>query len=127
MEDLKTATKLLSSGSKTIGWRVDIAIPAVSLLKGLKRKRFSPMTMRLNVLRYDWLKPVGMPASNNSSRRLVAMNWSPVQFGMPHMSPQSMGFVVLKGSNSQDGKAKYNQRGAGYSGCSVAGNLSVGL
>lgn len=96
MEGFQTATAILRDENKAIGWRADLAIPAAPLLQRLGKSEFGPMTMRLNVLRYDWLQSPQGSTTDKTSRQLVAMNWSPVQYGMPHMSPQAMGFITFK-------------------------------
>lgn len=78
-EGLKSAT------AKTkIGWVVDIALPAKPVLKRLGLEKFAPMTLRANLLRYDW-----------QDKRLAPLNWSPVLNGCPHISPGAMGFLKL--------------------------------
>jgi len=80
-------TKTLASPAD---WRVDMRIPP-DALRRLGVNEFGPMTLRLNLIRYKYL-PTGDP---KKPRRLLAMNWAPVQFGNPHISPQAMGFVQL--------------------------------
>ncbi len=71
-------------------WRVDMRIPP-DALRRLGVSEFKPMTMRLNLIRYKYL-PTG---DTKNPRRLLAMNWAPVMFGCPHISPEAMGFVQL--------------------------------
>lgn len=76
---------LKSATAKTPdGWIVDIALPAKPVLKRLGQEKFAPMTLRANLLRYDW-----------QDKRLAPLNWAPVQCGCPHISPQAMGFLRL--------------------------------
>jgi len=76
--------------TQTSGWRVDMRIPP-DALRRLGVSEFAPMTLRLNLMRYKYL-PTG---DAQKPRRLLAMNWAPVMFGCPHISPQAMGFVQL--------------------------------
>lgn len=73
------------------GWIVDIALPAEALLRRLGKKAWEPMDIRSHLLRYDW-QPAAGPGS---PRQLVAMNWSPVLHGCPHISPRAMGCLRL--------------------------------
>jgi hypothetical protein len=83
MEGLRWAAKR-SLG----GWTVDATIPAVSALRRLGIKTWKPMPLRCNLLRYDWLP-------TKTGRDLLAMNWSTVQYGCPHISPARMGTLRL--------------------------------
>lgn len=71
-------------------WTADFALPAPEVLKRLGKKRFEPMSLRANLIRYHALDKVGTPGW-----RLIAMNWSPVKFGCPHQSPAAMGTLEL--------------------------------
>ncbi len=42
-------------------------------------------------MRYEYPKP----ADENAKRKLIAMNWAPVMYGQPHISPGAMGYVTL--------------------------------
>ena len=88
LEGLQTATGRFNGGQGA-GWIADFALPAASLLKRLGRKEFAPMTMRANLLRYDW------PQGEQGKRALVSTNWAPVKLGRPHRSPAAMGFLEL--------------------------------
>ena len=70
------------------GWMVDAAIPAASALRRLGHGTWRPLAIRANLLRYEWM-PVG------TGRDLLAMNWSTVQYGCPHLSPARMGTLRL--------------------------------
>ncbi|HEX8833538.1 MAG TPA: carbohydrate-binding family 9-like protein [Abditibacteriaceae bacterium] len=75
---------------KARSWQVDMMLPPKALHR-LGLSEFAPMTLRLNLVRYKYL-----PATDaNAPRRLMAMNWAPVSFGCPHISPQAMGFARL--------------------------------
>lgn len=89
LDNLRTATSRLRQGSKEVGWIAELALPADGVLKRLGRRNYQPMTMRINIIRYEWVK------TDDGSRRLTAMNWAPVLCGCPHMSPQAMGFITL--------------------------------
>jgi len=70
------------------GWIGEFAIPARALLRRLGRERFQPGDrIRAHLIRYDYLP--------GEARRLVAMNWAPVYFGCPHISPAAMGELRL--------------------------------
>ncbi|CAN5367972.1 hypothetical protein BH11ARM2_BH11ARM2_29700 [soil metagenome] len=70
------------------GWTVDFAIPAPAALHRMGRDRFvAGDVFRAHLMRYDYLP--GNP------RRLLAMNWAPVQYGCPHISPSAMGTLRL--------------------------------
>ncbi len=84
LEGVRSATS-----AQTDGWIVDIALPAAPLLKRLGLKKWAPMTLRANFLRYDW------PLRGDKGA-MTALNWSPVMWGRPHRSPQAMGFLQLK-------------------------------
>lgn len=77
---LKSATANTANG-----WIVDVALPAKPILKRLGQEKFAPMTLRANVLRYDW-----------QDKRLAPLNWAPVLNGCPHISPGAMGFLRLR-------------------------------
>jgi hypothetical protein len=48
------------------------------------------MSLRANVIRYDYVKD-----KSRGERRKILMGWSPVMWGAPHLSPQRMGYFVL--------------------------------
>jgi hypothetical protein len=83
MEGLRWATKRSDSG-----WVTDVAIPARSALRRSGLGSWKPMTISANLLRYDY-----MPTA--TGQQLVALNWSTVQFGCPHLSPSRMGRLHL--------------------------------
>lgn len=86
MKGLQTA-----ASTRPRGWTADVAVPAAPLLRRLGLKTFAPMTLRAHLMRYKWI-PTGDP---KTPRRLIPMNWAPVQSGTPHISPQAMGFLKL--------------------------------
>lgn len=89
-EGLKTATSLLEKDGRFTGWIAEFALPAKTLLKRTGQKNFSAGTLRANFLRYEWVRKDG------EKRNLIPMNWSPVLFGCPHISPGRMGFLKLQ-------------------------------
>ncbi len=89
---LVTNAKRVPLAVTTPGWVVDMAIPATCVCRRLGAGVFSPMTMRINFIRYD-----EQDAATPSGHRFVAMNWAPVRWGQPHRSPQVMGYVRLVG------------------------------
>ncbi|HCE42587.1 MAG TPA: hypothetical protein DET40_03465 [Lentisphaeria bacterium] len=91
MEGLRTAGSRIERDGKIVGWSVEMAIPAAAVVKRQGLKNFVPMEIRANFMRYDW------PADEKTGKRdLLHMNWSPVLKGCPHISPSSMGRLVLK-------------------------------
>jgi hypothetical protein len=86
MGGLRTAARTVENG-----WIVDIALPAEVLMRRRPGNRLRPMKLRANFLRYERL-PAG---DSTKKRKAVFMNWSPVNWGQPHRSPQRMGHVRL--------------------------------
>ena len=89
---LRTAAAKDEKDGEVSGWRVEMAIPAKSLLRRLGEDRLSPLTLRANFVRYEWEPPPGP----NQEWSLLSMNWSPVEAGYPHLSPAAMGFLKLR-------------------------------
>ncbi len=87
LDGLRTAAGRLQSKGNA-GWIVDLAVPAFPLLRRLGVKSFSPMKLRVNLLRYETMAAKGKPV-------FIPMNWAPVMFGCPHISPDAMGTLVL--------------------------------
>jgi len=92
MDGLRTAAAPWRRNDQVVGWVVDMAIPAKPLLRRLGMKAFAPMSLRCNLMRYAY----PTPAQEGQPRHLLAMNWSPVRYGCPHLSPAAMGTLVLK-------------------------------
>ena len=90
LKDLKTATAPLMKNGKKIGWTTEIAIPAKELTKRYGKKKLFPTTMRANFMRYDY------QSNKKGKKSMVHMNWTPVQYGCPHISPAAMGYMHLK-------------------------------
>lgn len=88
--DLQTATAPLLKDGKKIGWTTEMAIPAKLLAKRYGKEKLFPTTMRANFMRYDW------QPDKNGKRKMIHMNWSPVQHGCPHISPAAMGYLKLE-------------------------------
>lgn len=91
LEGWRTAATVQKSGGRVTGWTVDMALPAKPVLHRLGRDRYAPMTLRANFLRYAYVSS----ADPKNPRRLLAMNWSPVTYGCPHISPLAMGLLTL--------------------------------
>ena len=90
LDGLRTAVSAQRVGRRITGWTVDIALPAKPMLRRLGLDHFAPMTLRANFLRYEY------PRGNRGAKRsLIAMNWAPVRWGCPHLSPRAMGFLDL--------------------------------
>jgi len=92
LDKLRTAASIQKTDGRVTGWIVDLALPAGPTLQRLGMSQFGPMKMKINFLRYEY-EPAGDPKSPNT---LYAMNWAPVMYGCPHISPQAMGTVELK-------------------------------
>ncbi len=88
LDGLRTSAVVLPDGS---GWIADLAIPAKAALRRLGLKTYGPMELRINLMRYEW----PAPAVADGKRDLLAMNWSTVQFGCPHISPSRKGTLRL--------------------------------
>ncbi len=83
---LKTASRIEGSS-----WIVDIAIPAADLLRRRGVETFRTMDLRANFLRYEYrAQSIGQP------RRHIAMNWSVIDHGCPHISPGAFGILRLR-------------------------------
>ena len=98
LQGFTTATGRFEKDAKPAGWIADAAIPAKASLKRLGTDKFAAgMQMRINFIRYDW--PVDTAAGGAEDgagkRKLIAMNWAPVLFGCPHVSPAAMGSIKL--------------------------------
>ncbi|HWE04365.1 MAG TPA: carbohydrate-binding family 9-like protein [Tepidisphaeraceae bacterium] len=88
---MRTAASIRRDQDKVIGWTVDLALPARVLMRRLGADRFSPGALRANFMRYAY----PAPAKEGDKRSLIAMNWAPVMYGQPHISPAAMGYVTL--------------------------------
>ena len=84
MEGLVNAAKITPKG-----WIADVAIPAAAILRRTGGHDLVPGTLRVNFIRYQWPLIHG-------KRLMVALNWSRVRQGCPHISPAAMGFVDLQ-------------------------------
>ena len=92
----RTAATVQRTGGKITGWTVDMALPAKSVLRRLGADHYAPMTLGANFLRYEQLRGIAPKTTDpKSPRRLLALNWAPVQYGCPHISPLAMGFLTL--------------------------------
>jgi hypothetical protein len=93
LQSVRSATAPWRKDGRTIGWIVDVALPAVPVLKRTGLRKFEPMTLRGDLLRYQWSVIPG-----TDKRDLLSLNWSPVVFGAPHRSPAAFGFFDLSPS-----------------------------
>ena len=87
-QGMSTASGRLAVDGKTVGWTVEMSIPASAILRRLGVEVLSPMSIRANILRYD--HPL-----EGGCRRFVQSNWAPVAHGCPHISPVAMGILRL--------------------------------
>ena len=92
MDKLRTAASIQKTDGRVKGWIVDLALPAGPTLQRLGMNQFAPMKMKVNFLRYEY-EPASDPKSPTT---LYAMDWAPVMYGCPHISPQAMGTIELK-------------------------------
>lgn len=90
LDGLKTATGRITRNGKLAAWIVDVALPAKSLLHRYGITSFHPMALRANLTRYE---DVGADASH--AGKFIPMNWAPVRYGCPHISPRAMGYLRL--------------------------------
>ncbi len=93
MSGLKTAAEITSTGYVT-----EFAFPASEILHRLGLSRYHAMRLRANLLRYEWPRVPGRQLSTGDptqGRRLMALNWAPVLYGCPHISPLAMGVLIL--------------------------------
>jgi hypothetical protein len=88
-EQVRSAASWLP-GAKT--WIVDAAFPAAMLLKRTGLKKFVPMQLRGNLIRYQWIEP-----APGAKRELLSLNWSPIPRYVPHRCPAAFGFIKLTG------------------------------
>lgn len=92
MNKLQTCAKVQPDGTGDgYRWIADFALPAPAVLRRQGRKKYAPMTLRANFLRYDG--PVD--AASGKRKYLIPMNWGPVRSGLPHVSPAAMGYLHL--------------------------------
>jgi hypothetical protein len=87
---LRSAAAPWNVNGQTVGWIVDVAVPAAELLKRLGLKKYQAASLRGNFLRY---KHVLLPTS--SKRDMLSLVWSPTLLGIPHRSPAAFGFIDL--------------------------------
>jgi len=97
-ERLMTATRQIPTSGVNNAWIADIAIPADPVLRRLGLKQWQSMNVRANLIRYEWIDD----AKEKGGKKLVAMNWSPIIYGCPHISPQAMGILRLEDSHSSE-------------------------
>ncbi len=90
-KNLRVANTTSPSKEGGVLWVCDIAIPATELLRRLGETTLSPRRLRANFLRYDG----PLDAETGKRSHDIFMNWAPVRYGCPHISPQAMGVLVL--------------------------------
>lgn len=90
VKELKTAVTKQFKDGKVTGWTVEMAIPASVIMRRHRKKEIEPISFRANFMRYDH------QPNPNGKRKPIHMNWSPVEHGCPHMSPEAMGHVMLE-------------------------------
>ncbi len=90
---VRTAASITREGSKVTGWIADLEIPAGPVLRRLGLSKFKPMTLRAHMMRYEWVRS----EVEGAPRQLITMNWAPVMWKQPHISPAGMGTLRLIG------------------------------
>jgi hypothetical protein len=89
-KNLRSAAAPWKINSQTVGWIVDVAIPAAGILKRTGLKQLQIMSLRGDFLRYKMIpKPTG------DKRDLLSLTWSPIVIGIPHRCPAAFGFIDL--------------------------------
>lgn len=94
IKDLRSAAAPWQVNGQTIGWIVDVAIPASSLTKRMGLKALQPTRMRGNFLRYKWI-----PQPTGTKRDLMSLTWSPVPLYVPHRCPAGFGRINLSATH----------------------------
>lgn len=90
IEGLATATAPLMRDGAVKGWMTQALIPAKILLQRTGGKALEPgMAFRCTLVRYDW-RP-----GTAGTRELLALSWTPIMNGCPHLSPSRMGRLCL--------------------------------
>lgn len=93
MEGLITSGRKVYDDAGTLkGWNVEMAIPAEDIMKRKGKAYFEPTKLRANFMRYKHI-------FKEDKHSMIHMNWSPVQFGCPHISPARMGTLNLVTKN----------------------------
>ncbi len=87
-ENFKTASRL---DRKTHLWTLEAFFPAAFVNRRQGGGALTPGKMRVNFARYDWDRALG-----DTARQPRYFYWSPVLQGCPHISPTSMGYLILK-------------------------------
>ena len=93
MKSVRSAAAPWQQDGRTVGWIVDVALPAGPVLRRAGLRKFAAMTLRGELLRYQH------PAVPGAAKRgFLSLNWSPVVLGAPHRSPAAFGFFDLSPS-----------------------------
>jgi hypothetical protein len=90
MKSVRNAAAPLQKDGQTISWIVDVALPAVPVLKHAGLKKFGAMTLRAGLLRYQHS---AIPGS--AKRDFLSLTWSPITLGNPHRCPAAYGYLDL--------------------------------
>ena len=76
------------AGATAQGWVAELTLPAAGLVEDASAS-FASGPIGCNLIRYDHAPVSG------GGRRLISMNWSLIAWGQPHVSPYSMGQLLL--------------------------------
>ena len=87
-DKFRTASRV---NPKTHLWTLEAFFPAALVNRRQGGGPLKPGKMRVNFARYDWDLPLGDPA-----RHPLYFYWAPVLQGCPHISPEAMGYLILK-------------------------------
>lgn len=90
LKDLRSAASPWKVNDKTVGWIVDVAIPASGILKRTGLKKFQAMSLHADFLRYK-----SIPKATGDKRDLLSLTWSPITLGNPHRCPAAFGIIDL--------------------------------
>ncbi len=87
-DGMQVASKL---DAQTHQWTLEAFLPASLVNRRRGGKAMEPCTWRVNLVRHDWDAPKDVP-----KRHSQFIYWAPVLNGMPHISPEAMGWLELK-------------------------------
>ncbi len=92
-DGMQVATGRVMHEGRTVAWTVEMSIPAETILAMRGMQSFEEISLRLNLVRYDWEEDASGQRTRNQ------LNWVPVLSGCPHISPTKMGILTLINQN----------------------------
>jgi len=90
LKEMRHAAAPWTINGQTVGWIVDVAIPASGLLKRTGLKKFQAMSLHGDFLRYKTV-----PQPTGTKRDFLSLTWSPITLGNPHRCPAAFGIIDL--------------------------------